>query len=304
LIAVTVALRPGGIGRHALDRAALQVLDEDIPVIIAVAGHQVAGVALEDHGAALGGELGVEAATVALHPGGIGRHALDRPALQVLDEEVFGTIAVAGDQIAGQAHEEHAVAVGGEPGVFATIVALHPGGIGRHALDCPALQILDEDILGAIAVASYQVAGFAVEEHGAAVGGDLGVVAATIALHPAGIGRYAQRVERRRLIHHVARVIDDIAVVAQPTLEQVGARAAIQDVVSGPPDQRVVAGQAQQLIVAGAADQRVGQDVVATAAVVADDQARAVGKDDVAGGERGQADGRGQVEGDRPGPSG
>jgi hypothetical protein len=62
----------------------------------------------------------------------------------------------------------------------------------------------------------------------AAVGGDLGVVAATIALHPAGIGRHAQRIERRRLIHHVARVIDDIGVVAQPALEQVGARAAGQ----------------------------------------------------------------------------
>jgi hypothetical protein len=97
-----------------------------IPDAIAVAGHQVAGGALEDHVAVVGGELGVVAVTVALRPGGIGRHALDRPALQVLDEDVRGAIAVAGHQVAGVTLEDHVAAVGGELGVGAATLPCTP----------------------------------------------------------------------------------------------------------------------------------------------------------------------------------
>ena len=59
------------------------------------------------------------------------------------------------------------------------------------------------------------------------------------------------------LEHHVARLIDEIGVVAGITEHEVGVAVAGQDVVALSAIERVIAGAAVQRVVAGAAEQHV-----------------------------------------------
>ena len=89
------------------------------------------------------------------------------------DEHVGAVVGVARRQVGGKTGERH-VAVGADRREEADAIACNAVGSGRNQRGGAGLQVFDEDVLRAVAVARHQIGGGAHERHIAAVGADRG----------------------------------------------------------------------------------------------------------------------------------
>ena len=173
-----------------LQRAAVQVLAKHIVVAVGVA--REAGGGTEDDVAPVGRQCGLA--------GVVGGDQRERAAGQIAG--IQGLLA--------EGLEQHHVAVGGNLRVARAGLQLHAAGAQRHAAHRPAVQVLDEHIVGAIGVAGHQVAGRALESHEARVGRDRGEAAVAIGRGAVGRARReadagAGQVGHRDVLHAVRR---------------------------------------------------------------------------------------------------
>jgi hypothetical protein len=81
-----------------------------------------------------------------------------------------------------------------------------------------------------------------------AVGGELGVPAAIVALHPGGISRHADWIDSAEFRDLVTGVVDKVGIVAGAAGQRIGTRPAVQRIVAGAATQRVVAGTTGRLL--------------------------------------------------------
>lgn len=150
-------------------------MDEDVPVAIGVAGHEVASCRAEGDVATVGRDGWLGAFTVPLPSTSPHRNSSSGTTLSVVDEDIVVSIGVAAHQVSSAGNEDDVSTVAGDGGLLAPSIPLSPPRPQRDASGGRGLPVSDEDVAGAIIVATHQVIGERSEGDVATIGGDGGL---------------------------------------------------------------------------------------------------------------------------------
>ena len=183
---MVIRLRASGTGGDARDNTAGEIVDEDVVPAVGVAGDEVGGVAHERHLGPVRREDRRVAAVIRLRARGIGGDARDRAAGEILDEDVPRVVAVAGDEVGGEARKGHLRAVRREDRLVAAVIRLRASGTGGDARGNTAGEVLDEDVVSVVGVAGDEVGCVAIKRHLGPVRREGPIVAAVISFCPIG----------------------------------------------------------------------------------------------------------------------
>jgi hypothetical protein len=111
----------------------LQIADEDVELVVGVAGDEVRRVAVEHDEATVAGDRGRDGAQVAGRAVDGGADEADRAALHVAHEHVLGAVAVVGREVGREAVEDDVAAVARDRDALLVVVEV---GRVREAAAC------------------------------------------------------------------------------------------------------------------------------------------------------------------------
>src|SRR6185369_7384025 len=173
------------IDADALRRPGDEVAQEDVPLLVRVARHEVVRIAVEDDELAAACQRRVEAPGVRLGARGIDADARRRPRRAVADEDVRSSVRVDGNEVGRIAHERDPPSVRGNPGTGdrAAVLRLVAERVDADTLDEAARAVDDEYVLLRIRVAGNEIVGEAREPDEARVRSHRRPEAVAIALH-------------------------------------------------------------------------------------------------------------------------
>lgn len=194
--AVVIGLGAAGGDADAGGRGRVQVVDEDVPVSVAVPGHQIAGQRAKGNELAVAGDRRLHAVVIGLHAQAGNADADNRPGdalvvvagiKAVFDEDVLEVVVVLRHEVAGVAVEGHSAAVVGDRGSETVGIAFgaldagigHATGVGGEIRSAQTLGhghrigdgVIQEDAVHPVGagVARARTDGFGVLEGGAGV---------------------------------------------------------------------------------------------------------------------------------------
>ena len=164
-----IGLDASGADRDQERLPRLQVADEDIALIVRIAGDQVAGRAVEHNIATVAREFGTIGVVVAHSATRADRDTTRLAGLPVMDKDVPRLIRVPRHEVAGVGLERHVAAVIGDGRVVGIVVALHATGTNRDTGGLSRLPVTDKDIGHPICIAANEVNGDRLKGYIAAV---------------------------------------------------------------------------------------------------------------------------------------